>query len=197
MPLAVTGLVRIDMPDTTVVRLAEGSDVRWASETYLARDPAWGSIGSVDALEEGIGNVVPAAQLVLNTPATVSAAALVQPGAQKSRVRMWLATYDYDTSVVIDAGATVFDGFLDQARLVRAREFLRLELAVVSRLEHLFELNLGNSLNPTFHRSIWPGEGGEDQATGLTLSDAWGTEAPNPTVTGGGNITTYWGTKPK
>jgi hypothetical protein len=74
--------------------------------------------------------------------------------------------------------AQQFDGFLDQARLQRGAGSLELQITVVSLLEHLFELNIGNWLSSSFHKSVWPGELGEDHATGLVIQDAWGVESP-------------------
>lgn len=183
--IGVTGLVRIDLPDATVIRLAEGADVRWSAETYLASDPDWGAIGSIEALGEGVGVEVPAMQLTLLPPSTAAAATLVQPGVQKARVRLWLAQWDMATGTVTDAGAALFDGFLDQATLTRGPGRFELALSVVAALEHLFELQIGNWLSPTFHKLVWPGETGEDHATGLSLPDAWGVEAPTPGYVGG------------
>jgi hypothetical protein len=57
-----------------------------------------------------------------------------------------------------------------------------LHFDIVSTAERLFEVNIGNTLSPRFHKSIWPGETGEDAAIGIGLTVAWGIEAP----TGGG-----------
>src|SRR3546814_1850748 len=51
-------------------------------------------------------------------------------------------------------------------------------VSVVSLAERLFELNIGNSLNSAWHKSVWPGELGHDNATGLSIPVAWGVESP-------------------
>ena len=100
-----------------------------------------------------------------------------------------------DAAAVSGTPVRLFDGFLDQAKLVRGPDKFTLEISVVSLLEQLFELNIGNGLNPSFHKSVWPGETGEDQATGLVLADAWGVEAPPAAISpgygggGGGGFT--------
>ena len=164
-----------------MLRLCEGAAVRWGAETYLPAHPTYGSIGAVQSLAEGVGDEVPAGQIELLPPSTTTAAALLIPGAQKSRVQAWQAELDLNTSTVIGTPTVLFFGFLDQARLTRSVNALSLKISVVSLLEQLFELNIGNGLNPSFHKSIWPGETGEDQATGLVLQDAWGVEAPSQT----------------
>lgn len=172
------GLIRIDLPSAVVLRLSEGAEIKWGSDLFVPAHPVYGGLGSVEALTEGVGSEVPAAQIELLPPSTTSAAALVQPGAQKSLVRAWLAEIDLATSTVSGTPDLLFYGFLDQSRLVRGATALSLKISIVSLLEQLFELNIGNGLNPSFHKSVWPGETGEDQATGLVLQDAWGVESP-------------------
>jgi hypothetical protein len=176
--IALSGLVRIDLPGGTVLRLSEGAEIRWGAETYVPRHATYGAVQSVAALAEGIGNEVPALVMVLAVPDITAAAALVQPGAQQSRVRVWLAEIDLDAASVTGTPDLIFDGFLDQSFFKRRGGVPSLEISVVSLLERLFELNIGNSLSPTFHKAVWPGETGEDHATGLALPDAWGVEAP-------------------
>lgn len=196
--MGIIGLVRIDLPGGTTLRLSEGMAIRWGSETYAPRHATYGALAGIDALEEGLGNEVPMMPLKLRPPSTTSAAALVQPGAQRARVRAWAAEYDADAGTIVGTPETQFDGFLDRAELVRSRDALDLNFSVVSWLEHLFELNIGNSLTAGFHKSVWPGETGEDHATGLTIPDAWGVEAPpqnTASVAPGGDYgrwNSYW-----
>src|SRR3546814_10142793 len=63
-------------------------------------------------------------------------------------------------------------------------------VSVVSLAERLFELNIGNSLNSAWHKSVWPGELGHDKATGLSLPVAWGVESPRSS--GGGTTRPYY-----
>ena len=46
--------------------------------------------------------------------------------------------------------------------------------------------NSGNSLSAAWHKSVWPGETGHDQATGLKTPVAWGVASPPGGVSGGG-----------
>src|SRR3546814_9368912 len=61
---------------------------------------------------------------------------------------------------------------------------------LVSLAERLFELNIGNSLNSAWHKSVWPGELGHDNATGLSIPVAWGVESPRSS--GGGTTSPYY-----
>ena len=91
-----------------------------------------------------------------------------------------------------DMGGTpdlMFDGQVDQTSLRLGRGRV-LSISVVSNAERLFELDIGNSLSPTFHKSVHPGEKGHDNASGLKVQVAWGTEsnAGSGTASGGGGI---------
>ena len=170
------GLLRIDLPSATV-RLCDGGFMQWDAETFRSSDPVYGTIGSVDSLSEGIAESVPAFDLTLLPTALAGAADLVQPGFQRSRVRFWVAEFSPDDGILIGDPEAMFDGQIDQATLVEGRGERRLELSIVSNLERLFTRNRGNSLNPRWHKSVWPGETGHDNATGLAIPVAWGVES--------------------
>lgn len=57
-------------------------------------------------------------------------------------------------------------------------------MTVVSAAERLFARNTGNGLSSAFQKSVWPGDTGHDNATGLGTPIAWGVEAP-PSSGGG------------
>lgn len=180
------GLLKIEFP-TRTVRLCDGGFFVWDTETYRAADDVFGTIGSIEELSEGVGDEVPALELVLNPPIETAPGSLVQPGFQNSRVRLWLAQYNPATGAIAGTPRQLFDGQLDQSTLTIGRGRRELQISVVSKLERLFQRNIGNSLNPTFHKSVWPDETGEDNATGLSRPVAWGMEAP-PGTQGAGAV---------
>ncbi len=178
------GLLKIEFP-TRTVRLCDGGYFVWGAETYRASDAVFGTIGSIEELTEGVGDEVPALELVLNPPIETAPASLVQPGFQNSRVRLWLAQYNPVTGAITGSPQLLFDGQVDQSTLAIGRGRRDLQISVVSKLERLFQRNIGNTLNANFHKSVWPGETGEDNATGLVRSVAWGVEAPPGTYGAG------------
>lgn len=175
---ALIGLVKIELPGAVTVRLCDGGYVDWGSERFTQQHATFGTIGSIDALGEGIGDEIPALEMVLLPAPGAAAGDLVQPGFQNSRARFWIAEYLPATNTVTGTPELVFDGQLDQCIFVVGRQRRELAVSVVSLLERLFEGNIGNSMNPTFHKSVWPGETGHDQATGLVRDIAWATELP-------------------
>lgn len=182
-------LARLDLP-TGTVRLCDGGLVRWSGDTFIARDGTFGTLGAIEALGEGIGDEVPALRMTLLPAGSAAPSALSQPGFQAARVRLWIAEIDPATSAVSGMPDLQFDGQLDQTVLRLGRERRELDITVVSMAERLFNRASGNGLSPTFHKSVWPGETGHDQASGLTVPVAWGAEAPvtsGRTTTSGGS----------
>lgn len=182
--LGLIGLAKIELPGTTV-RLCDGGFMVWAGETYRAKHPTFGTIASIEALSEGIGDQIPALQMVMFPNTDAAVADLSAPGFQQSRARFWIGDYNPETGALITAPELMFDGFVDLTTFKVGRSSRELAMSIVAVVERLFELNIGNSLNPTWHKSIWPGETGQDNATGLVRQVAWGVEAPAGSGSGG------------
>jgi hypothetical protein len=180
--VALIGLCKIELP-TGDVRLCDGGFIEFDSEIYRSSDALLGTIASIQAMGEGTGPEVPAMEMTLMPPEDTSPSELAQPGWQTSRARFWVGEYDPEAGTLIGDPDLVFDGQLDQASLSvgMVRE---LALTVVSLAERLFERNTGNALTSAWHKSIWPGELGHDNATGLAVQVAWGAASPTGTTTG-------------
>ncbi|MBX7459561.1 hypothetical protein [Qipengyuania huizhouensis] len=183
--VALTGLVQIDLPERTL-RYCDGGFFEFGGEAFRSRDDTFGTIGSLQAMSEGVGDVVPALQMTLLPAGDAAAADLSKPGHQTSRVRFWIAEFDPATGV-IGSAEVMFDGQIDQTILTVGKGTKTLDVSVVSLAERLFEGNIGNTLNPTWHKSVWPGETGHDNATGLSKPVAWGVESPRVGTTGRGS----------
>ena len=182
------GLVEITLP-TETLRYCDGGIVTWGANTFASKDATFGSIGSLDPLTEGTGDEVPALKMVFLPNSTASAAELAQPGWQASPMKFWIAEVNQSTGAVSGTPELMFHGQLDTADLISGRGTRELHFDIVSTAERLFEVNIGNTLSPRFHKSIWSGETGEDNAIGIGLTVAWGIESP----TGGGGTTTLGG----
>lgn len=184
-----TNLIQIDLPAYTV-RLCDGGVIFWGANVFRGRHATWGAVVGAESLTEGVGNEVPAFALTFAPAAAAEPSDLSQPGFQKARVRWWTAEWSRATCAVVGSPLVQFDGLLDQVELRIEFEKFEMEASVVSSAEKLFGARRGNGLSPTFHKSIWAGETGHDQATGLTIPRAWGVEAPpasssSPNFTGG------------
>lgn len=183
---ALTGLLRIELPERTL-RFSDGGFIEFQGETYRSKDDVFGTIGAAQPLSEGVGDSVPALQITLLPPDTTAPAALSRPGHQTARVRFWIVEYDPETGAVLSSNQS-FDGQVDQTLLTVGRRTRELTMTIVSLAERLFEGNIGNSLSPNWHKSVWPGELGHDNASGLTIPVAWGTEAPRRGGSGAASV---------
>lgn len=170
------GLLKIELP-TDTIRLCDGGFIVFGGETYESADPVFGTIASLAALTEGVGEEIPAMELALNPNGASAPADLSQPGFQKSLVRLWIGEKDEDTGQLVGTPDLLFYGQIDQTVLRVGRSARDLSMTIVATLERLFMRNEGNSLSPMFHKSVWPGETGHDNATGLGISVAWGVES--------------------
>jgi hypothetical protein len=182
--IAFTGLIHIAFPGYDL-RLTDGGFIVWGANTYRAKDAVFGVVAGVESMNEGVGEEVPVFQLSLLPPGETAPGDLSQPGFQSSRARFWIAEYDVDDGTLIGTPDLQFDGQVDQTSLEFSREATVLSMSIVSNTARLMERNIGNSLNSTFHKSVWPGELGQDNATGLGEQVAWGVEKPNGSGGGG------------
>lgn len=179
--IGLIGLCKLELPDGDAL-LCDGGFIKWSADTYRSKHPVWGTISSIQALSEGIGNQVPALELVM-IPASTDVTDFSAPGLQTSRVRFWIGEFNVESpGSLVGSPTPVFDGQIDQCNFTVGRETREVALSIVSNAERLFERNIGNSLNGVFHKSVWAGETGHDNATGLSVPVAWGTE--KPAVTG-------------
>lgn len=182
------GLLAIELPGGTV-RLTDSGVIRWGADVFRGRDATFGAVASAEALTEGAGDEVPAMALTLIPDADAEPADLIQNGYQTAPARFWIGNWDWATGAIVGTPDLLFEGQLDQMELALDADARELALSIVSKAERLFTLNRGNGLSAMFHKSVWAGETGNDQATGLTTGRAWGVESSKPAATyasGGG-----------
>lgn len=179
--IAITGLIKITLPDHTIT-LCDGGFFNYGGDTYTASDDIFGVISSIEGLSEGVGDEVPALRIGFKPPGTSQPADLSKPGYQNARVVARIAEFDVDTGLITQILSTEFIGILDTTTVTRGKGVYDLDCVVVADGERLFQKNIGNSLSSGFHKSVWPGENGEANATGLSVPVAWGVESP-PTYT--------------
>lgn len=180
------GLMKIELRDGRTIRLCDGAFV-WADigdgpELFLSSDPVFGVIGSMESINEAIGDQIPAFEMTFLPNSLASAAELSAPGMQRSIVRAWVAELSMSTDLLVKSPDLIFHGELDQTKLRTGRGKRELDMSFVSTSSRLLSRNEGNSLSSVFHKSVFPGELGEDNATGLGVTVAWGVEAAAPSV---------------
>lgn len=179
------GLLKIELPDRDV-RLSEGGFITFNSELYTSSDPVLGSIAAVEPMQEGIGGTIPALDLTFAPPGPAAITDLSVGALQRSNIYLWLAEYNVETNAIVGTPDALFIGQLDQPSVRFGRGEYSISISCVSKLEVLFNRNTGNSLSSTFHKSMFAGELGHDNAIGLSVAVAWGVKGP-PSL-GGSNF---------
>jgi hypothetical protein len=174
--IAFVGLIEIAFPGHTV-RMCDGGFIVWSANTFRSKDEVFGTIGGLEPMNEGVGEEVPVFELTLLPPGATPASELSQPGYQASSVKFWLGEYDVDAGTLVGTPDLQFDGQVDQIVLSFGRGVQSMAITVVCNAARLLERNIGNSLSPAWHQSVWPGETGHDNATGLIRQVAWGVES--------------------
>ena len=187
MSVGLTGLLKIELPARTVL-LSDGGVTEYDGDVYKPVDEVLGAIGSIDTIAEGVGQEIPSLEIQFAAPGVVSVTALSTGAIQQSRVRLWLAEYDLETGAVVGTPELRFIGFVDQPSVSFAYRQFTVTLSAVPDLEAMFFRDTGNGLSSTFHKAMYPGETGHDNATGLSIPVAWGAQSPprGGTVFGGG-----------
>lgn len=182
--VTLSGLIKIELPEATLL-ICDGAFVKWASDTFFSSDANFGSIGAIEPLSEGVGDSAPALRLTFLPVDTAAAADLSQPSWQGSRVRMWIGEVSLTTNQVVGTPELMFDGQTDSTELVIGRGKRELVMDIVSAAERLFVIDEANTLSDRFHQSLYPGERGEENATGVGVGVAWGTAGPAQTYGSG------------
>lgn len=184
-PILLAGLLLIELPGHTV-RLCDGGMVKGFGADFTARDTLVGSIAGFEAISEGVGDDVPGGTLSFLPPDGVASSALIRGDYQNARVAIWIAEIDEASGLVIGTPDLQIEAQVDVMRIRLASGMRVLEVDFTARAERLFLIDEGNTLSPQFHNSVWPGETGLNEATGLTIEQAWGAKSAPRGVTGGG-----------
>lgn len=175
--VALVGLMQMDLPGRTV-RLCDGGVIRWGSDVFAVKDAVYGAVGAFEELKEGVGDELPTLDLTLLPPAASAPSDINKAENQGARARLWIAEFDIATGTVTGTPDLQFDGQVDSTVLTIGPSRRELAVTVTPTADRLLMRSEGNSLSPTFHKAIWPGETGHDDATGLTQYKAWGAENP-------------------
>ena len=171
------GLLKIELPDHTAY-LSDGGFIEYDGDTYTSYDSVLGSIAGIEPMSEGGDGQIPALGLSFHIPSVDSITALSSGALQQSTVKLWLAEYTVETGLISGTPDLQFLGQIDQPVFKIAKGEFSCTLAVVSKAEWFFEKDIGNGLSSAFHKDLYPGETGHDNATGLQVAVAWGAASP-------------------
>lgn len=177
-------LMSVDFP-TGTARWCDGGFFAFEGNIFRSRDPVWGPVAAVDAIAEGLGDELPSTGFSVFPAKSTPVATLDSDDIQGSRLKMWIAEFDPASGLITDADL-YYDGRIDRSVLEIGKALRSVNFEVGTMIERLLLRNSGNSLSASWHKSVWPGETGHDQATGLKTPVAWGVSSPAGGVSGGG-----------
>jgi hypothetical protein len=178
-------LLRLALPGGDVF-LTDGGITTWNGNTFRATHPVVGGFAQLSDITEGAGPELSELEIVIAAPSNAALTPIQQGAFERSSVRLWLAEFNPSTGAVIGTPELRFAGNMDRVRQTFAKNSASIVVSCVPEIEVLFFKDDGNGLSPEFHKSIWPGETGHDQATGLVIPVTWGVNTGNVGFGGGG-----------
>lgn len=193
-PTLLAGFLKWEAGDETV-RLCDGGTLTFDSESYTSRHSIFGAIAGFMPINEGVGDEAPAGTLTFSPAPDADPYVINSPLLQGTRLRMWIAEIDRGSGLIIGTPDQMLDSIVDVTRLKLGRGSVALDADIVSRAERLFLVNEGNVLSGEYHRRIYAGETGLDNAIGVPTTVAWGVAgAPRGTISpiGGGMAGAYY-----
>jgi hypothetical protein len=183
------GAVSIALPGYTL-RLLDGSGaLTFAGGTFVGDDPTYGVLAAVSEIADGASDEAPAVSITILPPNDTAAATLAAPAMQGALVQIYAGSWNIDTGAVIADPVLLFIGEVDVPTLSSGADGRTLEYEVTSISERLFAGDEGLRLSDGFHRSVWPGELGLANVSGVEQTIYWGTQPPPGTVQPGSSIT--------
>jgi hypothetical protein len=183
------GAVSIALPGYTL-RLLDGSGaITFAGGTFVGDDPTYGVLAAVSEITDGASDEAPAVSITILPPNDTAAATLAAPAMQGALVQIYAGSWNIDTGAVVADPVLLFIGEVDVPTLSSGADGRTLEYEVTSISERLFAGDEGLRLSDGFHRSVWSGEVGLANVSGVEQTIYWGTQPPPGTVQPGSSIT--------
>lgn len=180
-----TWLLRLDLVGGSVF-LSDGGITTYDGNTYRATDATIGGFAQISEITEGAGMEMPELEIAFAAPSNAALTPLQTGAKQRVGVRLWLAEYNTATGAVVGTPESRFVGKMDRVRQDFALQQLNIIVSCVPESEVMFFTDEGNGLSPEFHKSVYPGETGHDQATGLVIPVSWGVASNRGSGTAGG-----------
>lgn len=141
---------------------------------FVAHDLDFGTIASVDEVEDGTGDDAPGFTFALNPPSFDRALAMSEESDQGAKVRFWIGCVNPDTGAIVGDALLLINAEMDVPTLNIGPGELSIEYDAVSGMERYFDTEEGITLSPTSHKQYWPDELGLDFVTGVTEPVYWG-----------------------
>lgn len=176
-----TGFFEISLPSGTRRLMLGSGEVAYGGTTYRGYDATIGSIESGDPVREDVSGEAPNTSITIRVAKTANKAQIAGEAVQLSPVKISLAALGLDASnhlIAIPDPELLFDGFIDQAVTNLDKQTDEVTYTIVSGFDYFLEDSEGQRLNDAFHESVWAGEKGLTNVTGVAKKVYWGTYGP-------------------
>jgi hypothetical protein len=191
-----TGFYELGIPSGTRRLLVGSTEVSWGGQTWTGYDSSIGSLDAPDDVSEDMTGQAPNTSISINMSPAANRGDIAGQQVQLAPAKIYLTALQLDGSnhvAVVPDPELLFDGFIDQATIDLDKGRDDLEYTLISAFDYFFEDSEGQRLNGQFHRSIWAGEKGLDNVTGITKKIYWGSNAPPGSVTGSSSVNDGFG----
>jgi len=186
--------LRVELSGGYVINLIDGRgtvafDIGNGIQQFDGEDPVFGALASASSLTEQVATDSPRFTFALMPTTADAVGTLSNPAHQGCPVYVWWGMVDEMTGAPIGTPTMLWSGRWDFAKTNLSAESMVVEVETVSAFDRLYVAEEGARLNPTFHRSLFPGETGLDWMTAAQGDLHWGTDAPAPAIVkhGGGS----------
>lgn len=184
-----TGFFEIDLPSGTRRILLGSGEAAWSGNTFKGYDASFGSIVGGDTISEDTSGQAPNVTITVQVASGATKSDIAGEAVQLSPFRIWLAALALDASehlIAVPDPELLFDGIIDQATSEVDKAKDQITYSLVSGFDYFFEDSEGQRLSDSFHESVWSGEKGLANVTGVTRKIYWGTLAPGAAAGVGG-----------
>lgn len=179
-------LFEIILPDHTIRLLDGAGEVRYGANTYLADDPIFGSIMSVDPIQEQVGTEAPFLRVKFIPKNSEALAYLTDPSRQGAPFNLCWAVINDNTGLIIGEPYHVFAGELDAAEADIDQTETTITMDISSAWDLLFINGEGLRLINAQHLKTWSentaGERGFEFVVAIQRDEPWGYDSPRPAI---------------
>lgn len=179
-------LFEIILPLKTIRILDAAGELFWNGHVWRGSDDVFGTMASVDPLQEQVGTEAPLMRIKMLPTSNFSLSYITDPANQGSEVNIWWAVIDRLTGLVVGEPYLVFGGELDAAEADIDRNETSATLDIASVWERLFMDGEGMRLNNAQHQRTWAERASQElgfqYVVSIQRNEPWGYGGPRPAL---------------
>lgn len=179
-------IFEIVLPIKTVRILDAAAEIHWKGNIYRGSDDIFGSIATVDPLQEQIGTEAPVMRVKMLAPGNFALSYLTDPANQGSEFNIYWGVVDRSSGHLVSEPYLIFGGELDSSEADFSDNETTITMEVASVWERLFMDGEGMRLNNAQHQKTWSEraatERGFEFVVAIQRNEPWGYGGPRPAL---------------